>query len=80
MNKLLQAPDSPTSMTTLQLMNPADMSQNLDLRVLRSGTGAYSHNSTISVQNDTLSTYSGEFAANSQNIAAKEDTTRFIQG
>ena len=55
-------------------IDPADLSQNLDLRVLRSGTGAYSHNSTISVQNDTFWTYSGEFAANSQNIAAKDDT------
>ena len=56
-------------------IDPADMSQNLDLRVLRSGTGAYSHNSTISVQNNTFWTYSGEFAANSQSIAAKDDTS-----
>ena len=55
-------------------INPADMSQNLDLRVLRSGTGAYSHNSTISVQNNTFWTYSGEFAANSQSITTKDDT------
>ena len=54
--------------------NPADMSPNLDLRLLRSGSGAYSHNSTISVQNDSLSTSSGEFAANIQNIDAKKDT------
>ena len=55
-------------------IDPADMSQNLDLRVLRSGTGTYSHNSTTSVQNNTLWTYSGEFAGNSQNITAKDDT------
>ena len=55
-------------------IDPAGMSQNLDLRVLRSGTGAYSHNSTITVQNNTLWTSSGEFAANRQNIAAKENT------
>ena len=35
-------------------IDPADRSENLDLRVLRSGTGAYSHNSTISVQNNTF--------------------------
>lgn len=60
--------------------DPDDRSQNLDLRVLRSGTGAYSHNSTISVQNDTYWSYSGEFTTISQDIAAKEDTNAVYSG
>ena len=56
-------------------MDPDDKSQVLNLKILTSGTGAYSHDSYVYVQNNSVTTYSGDFGSSHHNITAKDDTS-----
>ena len=57
----------------LVVVDPDDKSQVLNLKILTSGTGAYSHDSYVYVQNDSVKTYSGDFGSSHHNITAKDD-------
>jgi hypothetical protein len=57
----------------LVVVDPDDKSQVLNLKILTSGTGAYSHDSYVYVQNDSVTTYSGDFGSSHHNITAKDD-------
>jgi hypothetical protein len=59
----------------LAVLDPDDNSRVLYLRVVGSGSGYYSHNSSITVVNNTDLSTSGEFASASHSITAKEDTS-----
>ncbi|VVB64940.1 Uncharacterised protein [uncultured archaeon] len=59
----------------MAVVNPDDKSQVLNLKTLTSGTGAYSHDSYVYVQNDSVTTYSGDFEGSNRNITAKDDTS-----
>jgi hypothetical protein len=59
----------------LVVVDPDDKSQVLNLKILTSGTGAYSHNSYVYVQNNSVTTTSGDFESSDHNITAKDDTS-----
>jgi hypothetical protein len=68
--------------SNLGSVNPDDGSQVLNLKVLDSGSGYYSHNSSITVMNNVarkdekaLISPEEEFEGSDQNITAKEDTS-----
>jgi hypothetical protein len=60
--------------SNVAIENSTDGSQILSVSDLSSGTGAYSHNSTIYAQNNTIWSQSGEFSYSDLDITAKEDT------
>ena len=51
----------------------SDGSQSLNVKTLSSGTGSYSHNSSTNVQNNVVTTRSGDFASSNQKITSKDD-------
>ena len=53
----------------------SDGSQVLNLGVLGSGSGFYSHNSSIYIQNNIVRNGEGEFQSSNRRITAKEDTS-----
>jgi len=59
----------------LVIVNPDDESNVLNLKTLGSGTGAYSQNSYVYVQNNTIMSADGQFEDGNHNITAKEDTS-----
>ncbi len=58
----------------LAILNPDDNSQVLNLKILDSGTGAYSHNSYVYVQNNTIMSADGQFESDNHNITTKDNT------
>jgi hypothetical protein len=54
--------------------DPDDPTPILDLKVRRSGSGTYSHNSSIALENDSFWSYSGDFSYNYQNITDQDET------
>lgn len=61
------------------VVNP-DGSQVLNLKDLRSGSGSYSHDTSISVQNAVVATSGENFASSNYKITSKEDTSAAYAG
>jgi hypothetical protein len=50
-------------------------SKSLALKSLGSGTGSYSHNSTVYVQDNVVATRSGDYSSSNRKITAKDDVS-----
>jgi hypothetical protein len=59
----------------LAVVNPKDNSQVLNLKILTSGTGDYSHDSYVYVQNNSMTGNHGDFVSFDHKITAKDDSS-----